>query len=68
MNMDKAIQILGINATRIPTRNMAKALGMAAWLNTEADIERKLAAEYVLRRWNAYQSACNSIRDSRFKA
>lgn len=67
MNMDKAIDILGINATRIPTRNMARALSMCTWLNTESDIERKIAADYVLRRWGAYQKACNARRDAMFK-
>lgn len=65
MTMDRAIAILGINASRTPLRNMSIALGMMTWLNTPEDWERRKAAQYVLRRWSAYQRECNRRRDRR---
>ena len=66
MTLDRAISILGINRTR---RNdlepMVKALQLHSWLNTPQDEERLAAARFVLRRWSAYQDACNQRRSMR---
>lgn len=66
MDMQEAVDVIGINAMKIPTRNMARALGMLTWNNTPADWKRKEAAEFVLKRWSAYQAECNRRRDLKF--
>lgn len=63
MNMDRAVEILGINNTKGPLQNMVRALSMMTWLNTPADTERREAAQYVLRRWKAYCDECNRRRN-----
>ena len=64
MDMDRAIQILGINRTRANDLSpMVKALGMHPWLNTPEDSQRREAAQFVLRRWRQYQNECNRRRD-----
>lgn len=68
MNMDKAVAILGINRRRDgDLREMVKALKMMRALNTQEEEERLAAGEYVLRRWTAYQAACNAARDARYR-
>ena len=64
MDMQRAIEILGINNTKGPLQNMVRALSMMAWRNTPAENERRQAAGYVLRRWSAYQKECNDARSS----
>lgn len=63
MTMDDAIKILGINATKTPTTNMVRALGMMTWLNTPEDERRRDAGKFILRRWKAYCAECNRRRD-----
>ncbi len=69
MTMQRAIEVLGINRRRDgDLREMVRALGLLPWLNTAEDVERREAAQYVLKRWAAYQKECNRIRDARFSA
>lgn len=66
MTLDRAIEVLGINRTRDgDLRPMVRALGLMPFLNTAEDDERRAAAQYVLRRWNAYQAECGRRRDLR---
>lgn len=66
MNMERAVEVLGINRTREgDLKPMTKALGMMSFLNTAEDNERLDAAKFVLRRWPAYQAACNAARNAR---
>jgi cyclopropane fatty-acyl-phospholipid synthase-like methyltransferase len=65
VTMTQAIQILGSNRARYELRNMHYALGLMSWLNTAEDTERRKAAAYVLRRWEAYQRDCNNLRNLR---
>jgi hypothetical protein len=67
MDMDRAVAVIGIGATQIPLRNMVTALGLLTYLNTPEDWERREAAQYVLKRWKAYQAECNKRRDAKFK-
>jgi len=68
MDMNRAIEILGINRTRSgDIAPMVKALGMMAYLNTDEENERRKAGQYVLRRWDAYQAECNARRNRRTK-
>jgi hypothetical protein len=68
MDMDRAISILGINRTRnCDLAPMATALGLHSCLNTQAENERRAAANYVLRRWRAYQQECNRRRDLKIR-
>lgn len=68
MNMEKAVLILGTNRTRDhDIRPMVKALKMLRALNTDEEEERLAAGEYVLRRWTAYQAACEAARDARYR-
>lgn len=63
MTMDKAVEVLGINRTRDgDLKPMVRALKLHPWLNTAAEKARLEAAQYVLRRWDAYQAACNAAR------
>ncbi|MGH6631515.1 MAG: hypothetical protein ACREB3_17435 [Burkholderiales bacterium] len=65
MNMQTAIEILGINRRQTgDLRETVMALGFHSWLNTAEDTERREAAKYVLRRWPAYQAECNKRRSS----
>jgi len=65
MTIERAIALLGINRTRDgDLRPMVRALGLYPWLNTPEMTERRLAAQYVLRRWKAYQSECNRLRNA----
>jgi hypothetical protein len=43
MTMDRAIEILGINATKGPLQNIVRAFSMMTWLNTPVDTERREA-------------------------
>lgn len=64
MTMERAVQVLGANRTRDgDLKPMVKALKLHPWLNTPAEAERLKAAEFVLRRWPAYQAACQATRD-----
>jgi len=66
MTMERAIEILGINRTREgDLKPQVKALGMMPFLNTMAQNEEREAGQFVLRRWDAYQAACNAARDAR---
>jgi hypothetical protein len=66
ISMDKAIAILGINRNKHELNNMIKALYMCEWLNTESDLMRRVAAIYVVNRWNAYQKECAKRREKAF--
>lgn len=66
MNLDRAIEILGINTTRDHTTNMVVALGFFSYRNTPEEEERRAAGKYVLRRWSKYQAECNRRRDRRW--
>lgn len=64
MNMGRAVEILGTNRTREgDIRPMVRALGMLAALNTPEEDERRAAGLFVLRRWAAYQDACQTARE-----
>jgi len=43
-------------------RNMVKALHMCEWLNTESDLQRRIAGQFILRNGKAYRSHCNMMR------
>lgn len=63
MNMERAVDILGINRTKdsdlVP---MVQALKLFSRLNTPVENERLEAGEFVLRRWAEYQAECNTRR------
>ncbi|RWI88214.1 MAG: hypothetical protein EOR25_15630 [Mesorhizobium sp.] len=63
MNMDRAVEILGINNTKGPLQNMMRALSIHAWGNTQDENDRLLAAQYILPRWKAYSAECNRRRN-----
>ena len=65
MTMQEALKALGLNRARYEVRNMAKALRMASWLNSQEEEKRLSAALYALRHWRAYQEACNKARAKR---
>jgi len=66
MDMNRAIAALGINRTRDgDLKPMVIALKLLPMMNTDEDNERLAAAQFVLRRWNAYQAECNSRRNRR---
>lgn len=68
MNMKRAIEILGINRTKTGDLTpMIRALSMMSVLNTPEQNERLEAAQFVTRRWAAYQAECNAARDLKFK-
>ena len=63
INLDRAIDILGINRSRRhDLEPMVKALQLHDWLNTPEDEERLAAAKFVLRHWTAYTIECNRHR------
>jgi len=67
MDMNRAIEILGINRTRAgDIAPMVKALGMLALMNTPEEYERRAAGQFVLKRWRAYQDECSKRRDFKF--
>ena len=63
MNIDQAISILGINRARYEVQNMALALTFGSYLNTKQEQDRLEASSFVLKRWKAYQKACQIERD-----
>lgn len=67
MTMDRAIAILGINQPKYAIKNMVKALQMAQWLNDANDNARLAAGLYVLKRWRAFGTACNAVRDELYR-
>ena len=68
MDIENAIEILGINRTKAgDLQPMVRALSLCGWLNTAEDNERLEAARHVLRRWSVYQEACNKARDLRIR-
>ena len=68
MTMDKAVEILGTNRTRSGDLTpMIRALGMFPFLNTPQETERREAAQYLVRRWSAYQNVCYAARDARVR-
>ena len=66
MSMNDTIAALGINRARYEVQNMALALIFGSYLNTPQEQVRLDAANYVLKRWKAYQRACNAARDAIF--
>lgn len=66
MTMGDAIRILGMNRARYEVQNMALALVFGSYLNTTEERNRLEAANFVLKRWKAYQKACNAMRDKLF--
>ncbi len=68
MTMERAVEILGINRTREgDLKPMIRALGMMPFLNSAEDNERREAAQFVVRRWPAYQAACSAARDAKVR-
>lgn len=68
MDMNRAVEVLGINRTREgDLKPMVKALGFMAALNTAEENERREAAQFVIRRWPAYQAVCNAARDAKVR-
>jgi hypothetical protein len=66
MSMQRAVEVLGINRTRAgDLREMVKALSLHPWLNSAEENERREAAQFVLRRWGAYQAAGDQVRNRR---
>jgi hypothetical protein len=63
MNIDQAVSILGINRARYEVQNMALALTFGSYLNTKEEQLRLEASAFVLKRWKAYQQACNKERN-----
>lgn len=64
MDMITAIKLVGDQPV-YAIRNMVKALHMCEWLNTGADVQRRIAGQYVLRHGKAYRAACAALRDAR---
>lgn len=63
MDLDKAIEVLGINRTKDnDIKNMVMALSMFSTLNSTEENERLNAGKYVLKNWPAYSSECNIRR------
>jgi len=65
MNIEKAAKVIGYNTSKIPLRNMVKALGFHSWHNTQEENERREAGKVVLRNWSRYCQLCNEKRDKR---
>jgi len=63
MNIDQAVSILGINRARYEVQNMVLALTFGSYLNTREEQLRLDASAYVLKRWKAYQKACQIERN-----
>jgi hypothetical protein len=63
MTIDQAVSILGINRARYEVQNIALALTFGSYLNTREEQLRLDASAYVLKRWKAYQRACQQERD-----
>jgi len=66
MDMIKAIKLVGDQPV-YAIRNMVKALHMCEWLNTESDLQRRIAGQYILRNGKAYRAACAAMRDARHR-
>jgi len=67
MDMNRAIEILGINHTREGDIGpMVRALGMLPELNTPEENEWREAGQFVLKRWRSYQDECSKRRDFKF--
>lgn len=66
MDMITAIKLVGDQPV-YAIRNMVKALHMCEWLNTESDLQRRIAGQYILRHGKAYRAACVAMRDARHK-
>ena len=67
MNIEQATKIIGYNTSKIPLRNMVKALGFHSWYNTQEENDRREAGKVVLRNWSRYCELCNDKRDKRVK-
>ena len=63
MTIDQAVSILGINRARYEVQNMALALTFGSYLNTKQEQDRLEASAFVLKRWKAYQKACQQERE-----
>lgn len=61
MDISTAYSIVGDQPV-YAIRNMVKALHMCEWLNTESDLQRRIAGQYVLRHGKAYRSHCAVMR------
>jgi hypothetical protein len=65
MNLERAIDLLGINRTKnSDIENMVLALGLFTGLNTPEENERLAAGKFVLQNWAKYSSECNTKRDT----
>jgi hypothetical protein len=49
-----AVDVLGMGKPHWELRNMATALGLMSYLNSEAETERRSAALWALKHWKAY--------------
>ena len=67
MNIEQAAKIIGYNTSKMPLRNMVKALGFFSAMNTQAENDRREAGKVVLRNWSRYCELCNDKRDKRVK-
>ena len=67
MNIEQATKIIGYNKSKMPLRNMVKALGFFSAMNTQEENERREAGKVVLRNWSRYCELCNDKRDKRVK-
>lgn len=64
--MTQAIAVLGINRTRDgDLKQMIRALKSIPFLNTAEENTRLEAAEFVTKRWSAYQAECSARRNRR---
>ena len=61
MDMNTAYSLIG-DQPIYAIRNMVKALHMCEWLNTGADVQRRIAGQFILRNGKAYRSHCNVMR------
>jgi hypothetical protein len=61
MNMNTAYSLVGDQPV-YAIRNMVKALHMCEWLNTESDLQRRIAGQFILRNGKAYRSHCAVMR------
>lgn len=65
MTFEQASAIIG-EQSRQMVKNMHKALGMMAYLNTPADNERREAAGMVLKNWPKHSALRQAARDAKY--
>lgn len=65
MDMNKAIDVFGINRTKEEVENLVAALKLFRSLNTPEENEKLAAGEYVLEHWKTFQSETARRRNTK---